>query len=86
MILTIYLITALKNDHFMIDIECLAACGSKVAIFNHPDFLNFEFLHFRWPFSGYHIQVMNRENDPKWPIFGQKWPKLAKIGPKMAIF
>ena len=54
-----------KNDHFMIDIECLAACGSKVAKFHHPDFLNFEFWYFRWPFSGYHIQVMNRENDPK---------------------
>ena len=63
----------------MIDFEFLAAYGSKVAKFYHPDFCNFEFWHFRWTFSGYHIQVMNQENDPKWPIFGQNRPKSAKI-------
>ena len=84
--LTIYWIITLKNDHFMIYFEFLAVYGSTVAKCYHPDFWNVEFWHFRWPFSGYHIQVTNQENYPKLPIFCQKWSKLAKILPKIDIF
>ena len=67
----------------MIYFEFLAAYGSTDTHFHRPDFQNLELCHFRWLFWGYHIQVMNQENDPKWPIFGQK---LVKIGQKIAIF
>ena len=95
-ILTIYwilLLLTLNNDHFLIDFEFLATYESKVANFYHADFQNLRFLHIRWPFWGYHIQVMNVENDPNglflvknWPKLGQKWPFFGHFLIKNAIF
>ena len=79
--ITIYWIISLKNDHSMKDFMFLATFRSTDGIFRDSDYWKFTFLNFRWLSWIDHLQVMNSENDPKWPIFYQNWSKLGQKWP-----